>query len=923
MQNTKKNKLILIKGARVNNLKNIDLSVPLGRLVVVTGLSGSGKSSLAFETLFAEGQRRYVESLSSYARQFLNRMSKPEVDFISGIPPAIAIKQKTNTTNPRSTVGTSTEIHEYLKLLFAKIGKTYSPLSQKEVKKHTVKDVLDYICQQEQNNLGFVAFKASNQKIEHLIQQGYTRGFVENEFVRLEQLKLTSDVLLIVVDRFETCHSKEMLNRLADSIETSFYEGRGNCAIGIQKNNQWHINFFSNKFESDGITFEEPYPQMFNFNSPAGACPTCEGFGQTIGIDEDLVVPNKNLSVYDDAIACWKGESMQEWKMQVIANAHKAKFPIHTPYSELTDKDKKALWEGTDFFQGINDFFKFLQENLYKIQYRVMLSRYRGKTICPTCKGKRLKPETEYVKINGKSLGDILMLPITDVKYFFENLNLSKHEKEISGRLIYEIITRLNFLIEVGLGYLTLNRSSSTLSGGESQRIHLSTSLGSSLVGSLYILDEPSIGLHPSDNEKLIRVLQSLRDIGNTVLVVEHDEDIIRSADYLIDMGPGAGYKGGNVVFAGLPQQLKEATESFTSKYLNHILTIPLPKKRRKSNLFIEIKNAYLHNLKHIDVKIPLKVLTVVTGISGSGKSTLINQILYPALQKKLGKNIKTSGYSDIDGDLEYIQEVILVDQNPIGRSTRSNALTYLKIYDDIRILFSNQPYAKQMRFTPSYFSFNTNGGRCDECLGEGYINIEMQFLADVKLVCESCNGKRFKSEILEVKYRNKNIYDILEFTVDEAVLFFGETLGKTECEIVRKLQFLQQVGLGYIKLGQSTSTLSGGESQRLKLAAFISQKNSPSTLFIFDEPTVGLHVHDIQLLLKAFQLLIDQHHTVVLIEHHLDVIKSADWVIDLGPGCGEKGGFVVATGTPEEIAMNKYSITGKYLAKKLTMHQK
>ncbi|MGQ9845990.1 MAG: excinuclease ABC subunit UvrA [Bacteroidales bacterium] len=922
MQNTEENKFILIKGARVNNLKNIELSIPLNRLIVITGLSGSGKSSLAFDTLFAEGQRRYVESLSSYARQFLNRIAKPEVDFISGIPPAIAIEQKTNTSNPRSTVGTSTEIYEYLKLLFAKIGKTYSPISQKEVKKHTVKDVLDYICQQEQYNLGFIGFKSFNQKIEDLIQQGYTRGFIENEFIRLNQLSSTSDNLLIVVDRFETCHSKEMLDRIADSIETSFYEGRGSCIIGIQKNKVWHLEFFSNKFEADGITFEEPHPQMFNFNSPAGACPTCEGFGQTIGIDEDLVVPNKNLSVYADAIACWKGEAMQEWKMQVIANAHKANFPIHTPYSQLTEEDKKALWEGTKYFKGINDFFKFLQENLYKIQYRVMLSRYRGKTICPTCKGKRIKPETEYVKINGKSLGDILMLPITDVKSFFENLKLSRHEKEISNRLIYEIITRLNFLIEVGLGYLTLNRSSSTLSGGESQRIHLSTSLGSSLVGSLYILDEPSIGLHPSDNEKLIRVLQSLRDIGNTVLVVEHDEDIIRSADYIIDMGPGAGYKGGNVVFAGPPELLKEATESFTSKYLNGILNIPLPEKRKKSNLFIEIKNAYLHNLKHIDVKIPLKVLTVITGVSGSGKSTLINQILYPALQKKLGNSIKTSGYSDIEGDLEYIQEVILVDQNPIGRSTRSNALTYLKIYDDIRSLFSNQPLAKQMKFTPSYFSFNIDGGRCEECLGEGYITVEMQFMADVKLVCESCHGKRFKPEILEVKYRDKNIYDVLELTVDEAILFFGESRGKIEDEIVRKLNFLQQVGLGYLKLGQSTSTLSGGESQRLKLAGFISQKNSPSTLFIFDEPTTGLHVHDIQLLLKAFRLLIDRHHTIVLIEHHLDVIKSADWVIDLGPEGGEKGGFVVATGTPEEIAMNKDSITGKYLAKKIAMHR-
>ncbi|HOU98716.1 MAG TPA: excinuclease ABC subunit UvrA [Bacteroidales bacterium] len=914
------NSQITIKGARVNNLKNIDLAIPLNQFVVITGLSGSGKSSLAFETLFAEGQRRYVESLSSYARQFLNRMPKPEVDFISGIPPAIAIEQKTNTSNPRSTVGTSTELHEYFKLLYARIGKTYAPHSNKEVKKHNVKDVIDYICLQDQNNLGFIAFKPHNQEIKHLIQQGYTRGFIIDEFVKLEQLNTVSDNLIIVVDRFETCHNKEMLDRIADSIETSFFEGQGTCIIGIQKNGQWQLETFSNKFEADGILFEEPHPQMFNFNSPAGACPTCEGFGQTIGIDEDLVIPNKNLSVYSDAVACWKGETMQEWKMLFISNAHKAKFPVHTPYSELSEEEKKMLWEGTPHFPGINDFFKFLQENLYKIQYRVMLSRYRGKTICPTCKGKRLKPETEYIKINGKSLGDILMLPITDVKMFVNSLKLSKHEKEIASRILLEINVRLDYLIKVGLGYLTLNRSSSTLSGGESQRIHLSTSLGSSLVGSLYILDEPSIGLHPSDNEKLIHVLITLRDIGNTVLVVEHDEDIIRSADYIIDMGPGAGFQGGKVVFAGTPEQLNKSTEGYTSKYLAHSLSIPTPEHRRKWNLFLEIKNAYLHNLKHIDVKIPLKVLTVVTGVSGSGKSTLINQILFPALQKKLGNSLKTSGYSDLLGNIEYIQEVILVDQNPIGRSTRSNALTYLKIYDDIRALYSSQPLAKQMRFTPSHFSFNINGGRCEECLGDGYITVEMQFMADVKLECESCHGKRFKSEILEVEYRGKNIFDVLELTVDEAISFFKETNGKTESEIVKKLGFLQQVGLGYLKLGQSTSTLSGGESQRLKLAGFISQKNSPSTLFIFDEPTTGLHIHDIQLLLKAFQLLIERHHSIILIEHHLDVIKSADWVIDLGPEGGEKGGYVVATGTPEDIAKNENSITGKYLSKKLAM---
>jgi len=920
MQNIEENKSIIIEGARVNNLKNISLSIPLNQLIVVTGLSGSGKSSLAFDTLFAEGQRRYVESLSSYARQFLNRMQKPEVDFISGIPPAIAIEQKTNTSNPRSTVGTSTEIHEYLKLLFARIGKTFSPISHKEVKKHNVKDVLDYICHQPNHQLGFIAFRyeQSNLDINQLIQQGYIRAFIHDDFIKLDTIKNTNSSIFIVVDRFETCHNKEMYDRLADSIETSFFEGKGECVIGIKLNDKWQITFFSNKFEADGISFEEPHPQMFNFNSPAGACPTCEGFGQTIGIDEDLVIPDKNLSVYSDAVACWRGETMQEWKISLIKNAHKTGFPVHTPYFQLTDQEKRMLWEGTPYFPGINDFFKFLQENLYKIQYRVMLSRYRGKTLCPTCKGKRLKPETEYVKINGKSLGDLLMMSIEDVKLFFDHLKLSKHEYKIAERLLIEINNRLNFLIEVGLGYLSLNRSSSTLSGGESQRIHLSTSLGSSLVGSLYILDEPSIGLHPADTQRLLNVLKTLKSLGNTVLVVEHDEEIIRQADYIIDMGPGAGFQGGQVVYHGSPNLLHEIPESLTSKYLSKKLKIPVPSKRKKSNLYIKIIDAHLHNLKHIDVEIPLKVLTVITGVSGSGKSTLINEILYPALQKKLGNSIKTTGYSDIMGNIEAIQDVVLVDQNPIGKSTRSNAVIYLKIYDDIRSLFSNQPLAKQMRLKPSHFSFNVEGGRCEECKGDGYINIEMQFMADVKLVCESCNGKRFKPEILEVEYRGKNIFDILELTVDEAIAFFSEVDLATENEIVRKLKILQMVGLGYLKLGQTTSTLSGGESQRLKLASFISQKNAPSTLFIFDEPTTGLHIHDIQLLLKAFQVLLDRHHTIILIEHHLDVIKCADWVIDLGPEGGEKGGYIVATGTPEDICKNEKSLTGKFLKEKL-----
>jgi excinuclease ABC subunit A len=926
MSNHKSEAEISIKGARVNNLKNIEVSIPQKKFIVITGLSGSGKSSLAFDTLFAEGQRRYVESLSSYARQFLNRMTKPDVDFISGIPPAIAIEQKTNTSNPRSTVGTSTEIHEYLKLLYARIGKTYSPISGEEVKKHSVSDVLDYICEQPNENVGFIAFKPNLEKvsftvsIEQLIQQGYTRAFANNEIIKLEAMKgnVNNPAFFILVDRFDTCHQKEMQDRLADSVETAFFEGKGECFVGFYFDEKWKITSFSNRFERDGIIFEELHPQMFNFNSPAGACPTCEGFGQTIGIDEDLVIPDKNLSVFEDAVACWKGETMQEWKIQLLTNAHKSKFPVHKPYIQLTNEEHSMLWNGTKYFYGIHHFFDFLKENLYKIQYRVLLSRYRGKTLCPTCKGKRLKKETEYVKINGKSLGNILMMPITELKSFFATLKLNKHEQEIASRILIEINTRLDYLINVGLGYLTLNRSSSTLSGGESQRVHLSTSLGSSLVGSLYILDEPSIGLHPSDNQKLLSVLKHLRDIGNTVLVVEHDEEIIRNADFIVDIGPGAGTLGGEVVYTGNPLDIKENERSITSQYLSGKKTISLPLHRRTWNNSITIKDAFLHNLKHIDVEIPLQVLTVITGVSGSGKSSLINEILFPALQKKLGNSFKTTGYSDIIGDWKLLKQVVLVDQNPIGRSTRSNALTYLKIFDDIRTFYSELPLSKQQRFKPAHFSFNVEGGRCEECKGEGFITIEMQFIADVKLVCESCNGKRFKSEILEVEYKGKNIYDLLEQTVDEAIVFFSEGSTSIEKEIVRKLQILQQVGLGYLKLGQSTSTLSGGETQRLKLASFIGQTNTPNTLFIFDEPSIGLHIHDIQLLLKAFNLLIHRNHSIVVIEHHLDIIKNADWVIDLGPEGGSKGGYLVATGTPEKVAQNKHSLTGQFLRNKL-----
>ncbi len=914
------NEKIIVKGARVNNLRNIDVTIPQGKLIVITGVSGSGKSSLAFDTLYVEGQRRYIESLSSYARQFLTRMQKPEVDFISGIPPSVAIEQKTITTNPRSTVGTSTEIHEYLKLLYARIGRTFSPYNNKEVKKHSVADVLDFICKQKTNQKGFIGFYVqSGFSVEYYFQQGYTRALYNGQFVKLENIQSsTKDKIIIVVDRFEYCHDKEMLSRLADSVETAFFEGNGECLVGMMENEQWQIDSFSNRYESGGVLFEEPHPQMFNFNSPAGACPTCEGFGQTIGIDEHLVIPNEYLSVYDDAVACWRGETMQEWKWQFIKNAHKINFPVHKPYNELTEKEKNYLWNGSQYFEGINQFFEFLKANLYKIQYRVLLSRYRGKTICPTCKGKRLKPETEFVKIQGKSLGELLMMPISDLKHWFDSLKLGKHDAEVAERLLYEIKTRLSFLIDVGLGYLTLNRSSSTLSGGEAQRVHLSTSLGSSLVGSLYILDEPTIGLHPHDTKRLLNSLIHLRDLGNTVIVVEHDEEIIRAADFIIDMGPYAGRKGGEVVFAGQPNQIVDNKESITAKYLTSQLQIPVPQKRRKWNYSIKITDAYLNNLKHIDAEIPLQVLTVVTGVSGSGKSSLITDILYSAMQYKLGLKAKTPGYKELEGEFELISDVQLVDQNPVGRSSRSNALTYLKIYDDIRQLFSEQPLAKKLKLKPSHFSFNVEGGRCEECKGDGYLVIEMQFLANVKLICEACNGKRFKSEVLEVEYKGKSISDVLDLTIDEAIRFFSDSDNLLAKSIAGKLNVLQEVGLGYLLLGQPTSTLSGGEAQRLKLAYFLNQPIKSHTLFIFDEPSTGLHFHDIQLLINALNKLVEYHQTVVVIEHHLDIIKSADWVIDLGPGGGNDGGYIVGTGTPEDIVQQEKSVTGKYLKEKI-----
>jgi len=912
---------IIIKGARVNNLKNISVEIPLQKLVVITGVSGSGKSSLAFDTLFVEGQRRYVESLSSYARQFLSRMSKPDVDFISNIPPAIAIEQKTNTSNPRSTVGTSTEIHEYLKLLFARIGKTISPFNGKEVKKHSVKDVLDFICTRAKGKNGFIGFEASKDiSLSQYIKQGYTRAFFENKFTRLEVLEdFNPEKYLIVVDRFDYCDGVEMLNRLADSIEIAFFEGYGKCVIGVFSDSLWSLELFSNRYESGGVVFEEPHPQMFNFNSPAGACPTCEGFGQTIGIDEDLVVPDKSLSVYEDAIACWRGETMQEWKRQLINNSHKANFPIHKPYLDLTEDEKNILWNGTKYFYGINDFFEHLQSNLYKIQYRVLLSRYRGKTLCPQCKGKRLKPETEYVKICDKSLGDLLMMPLSDLQQWFNNLQLSKHEFSIAERLLLEINNRLTYLIDSGLGYLTLNRSSSTLSGGEAQRIHLATSLGSGLVGSLYILDEPSVGLHSQDTKKLISVLKKLRDLGNTVVVVEHDEEIIRQADYIIDMGPLAGKSGGEIVFQGELKDLLPNEKSLTSLYLANKLFIEVPKKRRNWKKSVTIKGAHLNNLKNIDVEFPLHVMTAVTGVSGSGKSTLIQDILYLALQKKLGNNVKTTGYKDLIGDYLLVKDVVLVDQSPVGRSTRSNAITYLKIYDDIRQLYSEQPLAKQLGLKPSHFSFNVEGGRCEDCKGDGYLIVEMQFLADIKLICETCNGKRFKSEILEVEYKGKSIYDLLQMTVDEAIEFFKVGVTNLGFTISNKLKVLSEVGLGYLPLGQPTSLLSGGEIQRLKLAYYLSQPSNVHTVFIFDEPTTGLHINDIKLLLNAFNRLLEYYHTIIVIEHNLEVIKHADWIIDLGPGAGNDGGNVVAVGTPEEVSQNNKSITGRFLKDKLS----
>lgn len=923
---------IEIKGARVHNLKNIDLKIPRGRFIVITGLSGSGKSSLAFDTLYAEGQRRYVESLSSYARQFLGRIDKPEVDYIKGIPPAIAIEQKVNTRNPRSTVGTSTEIYDYLKLLFARVGKTISPVSGKEVSRHQVTDVVDFILSYPDKTRVLILSplhvkkdRSLETEADLLRQQGFTRLEIDGEIVRIDdllddpkKLKTKSDIH-IVIDRIAVSRDEDTQSRAGDSVQTAFYEGKGECVIKVLTDDKTVIEHFSNRFEADGIEFEEPSMHMFSFNNPIGACPTCEGYGKIIGIDEDLVIPNKSLSIYNDAIACWKGEKMSEWKEQLLFNAEKFDFPVHKPYYELTGEQRHLLWTGNRHFHGLNRFFKYLEEKSYKIQYRVMLSRYRGKTICPDCRGTRLKKEASYVKVAGKSIQELVVMPATELQKYFSGIKLKKHEQNIAGRLLTEINNRLAFLCDVGLGYLTLNRLSSTLSGGESQRINLATSLGSSLVGSMYILDEPSIGLHSRDTTRLINVLKKLEELGNTVIVVEHDEEIIRAADEIVDIGPLAGMHGGEIVFQGNHQKLAKEGTSLTAKYLTGEEEITIPAKRRSWNNFIEITGARENNLKGIDVKFPLNTMTVVTGVSGSGKSSLVKNILFPALVKYYGGyGERTGAHQKVDGDMHLLTGIEFVDQNPIGKSSRSNPVTYLKAYDEIRKLFADQQASKINGFKASHFSFNIDGGRCEECQGEGVIKVEMQFMADISLTCESCGGKRFKQDILEVHYRDKSIYDILEMTVNQAIDFFSEKAKTAEKRIVKKLRPLQDVGLGYLKLGQSSSTLSGGESQRIKLASFLAKEKDSPTLFVFDEPTTGLHFHDIRKLLDAFNALISRGHSIIVIEHNLDVIKSADWIIDLGPEGGDKGGNIVFEGTPEKLVKCKESYTGEYLKPKL-----
>jgi excinuclease ABC subunit A len=929
-------KYIIIKNARVHNLKNVSVAIPRNKLVVITGLSGSGKSSLAFDTIYAEGQRRYVESLSSYARQFLGRMPKPEVDYIKGISPAIAIEQKVKTHNPRSTVGTSTEIYDFLKLLFARIGKTISPVSGLEVKKNNVSDVVDHILTQPEGAQVLVECplivlhgRLIAEQLDIAQKQGYRRISVNGELCKIEDYKPSTkknskaDSIHIVIDRIlidkETSSNQD---RLADSVQTAFYEGSGNCIIKAEVSGKTTETTFSDKFEMDGMVFEEPSVNLFTFNNPFGACKKCEGFGNVIGIDEDLVIPNKSLSIYEEAIACWKGEKMSEWKDQLVKNAYKFDFPIHKPFLELTEEQKELLWTGNEYFEGINAFFKYVEEQTYKIQYRVMLARYRGKTVCPECKGTRLRKDASYVKIAGKSIIDIVLMPLGKVLEFLQSLHLGDFDHQVSKRVLPEIIHRIQFLMDVGLPYLTLNRASNSLSGGESQRINLATALGSSLVGSMYILDEPSIGLHPRDTDRLIGVLQRLRNIGNTVIVVEHDEDIIRTADHIVDIGPLAGSHGGELVFQGSYEELLEDKVSLTSKYLNKLTSIPMPKVRNPWKQFIEVNGAHENNLKNINVKFPLKVLTVVTGVSGSGKTTLVKKTFHSALKKIYGGHSeKTGKLSKITGDIDRITNVEYVDQNPIGKSSRSNPATYIKAYDDIRALYCDQQLSKVRGFKPGYFSFNIPGGRCEECQGDGFVTIEMQFMADIYLKCESCEGKRFKDEVLDITWKGRNITDILDMTVNEALEFFCEADKKTSLSnrIYEKLEPLSSVGLGYLKLGQPCSTLSGGEAQRLKLATFLSKGSvEKPTMFIFDEPTTGLHFHDIHKLYEAFTALIANGHTIIVIEHNMELIKCADWIIDMGPEGGDAGGYVVFEGLPEDLVKCEASFTGKYLKGKL-----
>ncbi len=924
--------VIHVKGARVHNLKNIDVQIPHNRLVVITGLSGSGKSTLAFDTIFAEGQRRYVESLSAYARQFLGKITKPDVDFITGIAPAIAIEQKVNTRNPRSTVGTSTEIYDYLKLLFARIGRTYSPVSGGEVTSHTVADVVNYITSLPTQTRILVTapliLEGEQGLIEKLtllsgegFQRVYLNGvvlFIEDVVQQVGHYDGTHDIR-IVIDRIKVSDDEELISRLNDSVSTAFNTANGVCDIIIQDGGEAHVEHFSSRFELDGILFEHPSEHMFSFNNPVGACPRCEGYGKVTGIDEDLVVPDKSKSVYDGAIACWRGETMKWWKEQLIEHASKFNFPIHRPYYELTQQEKHLLWKGNEYFYGLDHFFKFLESERYKIQYRVMLSRYTGKTICPDCEGKRLRKEALYVRVGGKNISELVTMPVDELQGFFATMPLDVQERHMAERILTEITSRLTYLNEVGLGYLALDRLSSTLSGGESQRINLATSLGSSLVGSLYILDEPSIGLHSRDTHRLVAVLKKLRDLGNTVIVVEHEEEIIRAADMIIDIGPLAGYQGGEVVFQGPVEKLLHATQSLTARYLTGEETINEPIHYRKWNRYIEVLGARENNLKGIDVKFPLDVITCVTGVSGSGKSSLVKGILYPAVRRELYETgLKPGSFSGLSGDIGRIKAIEIIDQNPIGKSSRSNPVTYIKAYDDIRKLFSDQPYAKHNNMNPSHFSFNIAGGRCEECQGEGVIKVSMQFMADVELVCESCGGKRFKDDVLEVKYHDLSIYDVLEMTVDDAIDFFGKYQDRDPInrKIIEKLNTLQDVGLGYIKLGQSSATLSGGENQRVKLASFLTKEHAQGpVMFIFDEPTTGLHFHDIRKLLKSFNALMSKGHTIVIVEHNMEVIRSADWIIDLGPEAGDRGGYLVFEGTPAQLKTCKEGYTGQFLA--------